>query len=301
MTEELNEETNQEFEQETLETVETDELEQTEETPGEESSEENQEESSEEKEQEFFDSETDYMGAYGIEDESLDSAMGNYKKLLDKQKEEPKETLVEPAPIVPPVEPTQDNTWKLGDNHMTSYVDDLVKDGRLIGDENIQSYKSMAKVMDSGMNPALEKINNMMSALSQPLSLMFKEVREASWRRFKHKDLIGSRSDLDSIMNQKGLVSYDEAFQTKLAGDKNLLAKFAQAANKKGVEKGSKKKQYNFSSNRRSKPAPQKGSFNLKPYMLPDGVNLDMGKVNALESKSRRKIVDAFAKKNGVE
>lgn len=290
---------NQDFEQETDETVEVEE-EETEETPDDNLDDDSEiaedDEDSEEEEIESYESEAEYLKQFGIDGDSVDEILKDYATRA-KQKSEPKEPEKLPDPSTTT---STEGNWKVGKNPVSSYIENLIKEGSIKDEGVADQYKSIAKVIDSGLGPELEKVNNMYAALAQPLTLVFNEIREASWRRFKYKNMIDSRDELDKIMNKDGLVNYEDAFRRKMINDQNLLSKFANATMKKGVEKANKKKPFKINSNRRSKPAPSGGSFNLKPYLNADG-SINEYKLGALDMTTRKKVVDAYAKKLGVE
>lgn len=256
--------------------------------------EEESEESEESDSSDEFESEEEFLTQFSLpgSPKTLEEAINSYKNLLAEFNKNKREEAEAKKP-----DAAQQNTQTdeiFTKSHLTDLMEEKIKTGGI--DENsTQAVRFWAKSVDAAYGPVLQKVGQYLSVIDTVANQLVNATRDSSWARFKHKDLT-TKEELESLFGIENLYDFDKAFRGLVVKRPDLLAKFSERQFNKGKDEGQKKKLQRFSANRRSKPKP-KSSFNLSPWLQPDG-SLDEGKLNNIDHRKypnlRTKVVDAY-------
>ena len=250
--------------------------------------------------QEVYDTEEEYLAQFDLpgQPKSLDGALKSYREAVSEMNRMKRESA---APSQPPDQTQQaspqstdlDSTFFTG-GHATKHIDSLIKQGTIVGDEQVKGAKFWASIQDKAIEPVLGDVRQFYQAVSGLLNQVVNSERNGSWARFKHKDLV-ERDRLEKLFNPKNMLDFESAFNELMLQDPDILAKFTTRVDKRGEKRGQQRKLRRFSANPRSKPTPRTDRTTYRNYLDPGG-GLDEKKLDTLSDAQKRKIVDAYLK-----
>jgi len=251
-------------------------------------------------EQERYDTEEDYLNKFNLpgQPKTLDDAMESYQAAVSELNRYQRETADDRRPAERDQRSPQQNA-ELGSSlftggHATSYIDSLIKQGTLTGDDNVKAAKFWASTQDKAIEPVLSDVKSVLGAMSGLMNQVIDDARNGSWARFKHKDLI-TKEQLEGQFGPDNMLDFEAAFNKLMLQDSDLFAKFTNRVEKRGEKRGQQRKLRRFSANPRSKPTPRTDRATYRNY-LDKGGGLDAKKLDALPDAQKKKIVDAYLK-----
>jgi len=247
-----------------------------------------------------YDSEEEYLNQFDLpgKPKTFDDVIGSYKEAVSKLNRYQRG--VADGRRSPELEQRTGETREapvstlFSGGHATKHIDELVKQGTIAGDDNVRAAKFWAQVQDRAIDPVLSDVRNVFGSMSNLMNQMIKDARNGSWARFKHKNLI-TKEQLEDQFGPDNMLDYDGAFQKLMLQNSELFSKFTNQVDKRGEQRGEKKRFKRFSANPRSKPAPRPGPAIYRKYLATGG-ELDETKLAPLSADVRLKIVEAYLK-----
>lgn len=204
--------------------------------------------------------------------ESVDDIVKEYIALKQKGNEAP----VQAQPIAPqqPIRTQPEHTPEIiPKSLMAGRITEAIQSGR-IPEEYASSYKFIASEVDATYRPVLETLTSVMGIMASELTTLRQGNRASQWNALA-PEIRGAvpKAELDAIMDQNGLVSYEQALMHyAIHRDPKVVTRFAQTQRKEGEQQGRNKTFKKFSALRRGTPQPSFApKHEYSKYLRPDG------------------------------
>lgn len=242
-----------------------------------------------------FDNEEDYFESLGVGKQTGEQVAEEIKKLRqdnDSLRQYQAETGFE-RPRPKQTQTTDEHRFIKETGLASKHIETLRFNDDEAGRKSKQSYSVMGQLVDSAVDPVIEQVEKSMQTFRGAFGKLAEHLITQSYKGFSRKDLV-KLEDIKTQMLEDFEFDADRYAKRYLFERKpDLLGELTRKAEKRGEEKGQRRKFPRNSSTRRTKSSPKTTSIDWKPYFTLGKPN---EKFHAQLTDKRLKIAEAYKK-----